>query len=73
MIKNITLSADEKLIELARKKAINHNTTLNELFRQWLSNYSVDKDLSTDLDQFLTQVSYCASGRSFSREELNER
>lgn len=73
MLKNITLSADENLIELARKKAIIHNTTLNELFRQWLANYSIDNDLSSDLDQFLTQVSYCATGRNFCREELNER
>ena len=73
MLKNITLSADEKLIDLARKKAINNNTTLNELFRQWLANYSIEKGLSADLDQFLAQTSYSASGRSFSREELNER
>jgi uncharacterized membrane protein len=73
MLKNITLSADEKLIESARKKALLHNTTLNELFRQWLANYSVDKELSTVLDQFLIRTSYCAPGRSFNREELNER
>lgn len=73
MLKNITLSADEKLIEIARKKAINQNTTLNELFRQWLAAYSTDRDLPTDLDHFLIRTSYCASGRSFNREELNER
>jgi hypothetical protein len=73
MLKNITLSADEKLIELARKKAMNHNTTLNELFRKWLAAYSIDLDLGTDLDQFLIQTSYCSSGRSFTRDELNER
>jgi hypothetical protein len=73
LLKNITLSADEKLIELARKKAINHNTTINELFRQWLENYSIEKNLATDLDRFLEQTDYCVSGRSFSREELNQR
>ncbi len=73
MLKNITLSVDEKLIELARKKAINHNTTINELFRQWLENYSIEKNLVNDLDRFLEKTAYCVSGRSFSREELNQR
>ena len=39
MLKNITLSADEKLILKARKKAESEHTTLNSQFRQWLENY----------------------------------
>jgi hypothetical protein len=39
MLKNITLSADEKLIQKARKKAKQEHTTLNAQFRQWLENY----------------------------------
>jgi hypothetical protein len=34
MAKNITLSADEILIERARKKAEQENTSLNKLFRE---------------------------------------
>ena len=33
---NITLSADESLIELARETARERKTTLNQLFRNWL-------------------------------------
>ncbi len=35
-MKNITFSADERLIEAAREQAAADNTTLNEQFRQWL-------------------------------------
>ena len=35
-MKNVTLSADESLIEAARKRASSEDTTLNEQFRQWL-------------------------------------
>jgi len=40
-MKNITLSADEKLIEAARARARAEHTTLNELFRQWLEAYAI--------------------------------
>lgn len=39
-MKNITLSADEGLIEAARERARAENTTLNEQFRLWLTNYA---------------------------------
>ncbi len=73
MLKNITLSADERLIELARKKARNHRTTINDLFRQWLAHYASDRNLPAELDNFLAAVSYCEAGRSFTRDELNAR
>jgi hypothetical protein len=38
-VKNITLSADERLIEEAREKARQEHTTPNEQFRRWLADY----------------------------------
>ncbi len=38
-MKNITLSADESLIEAARAQARDDNTSLNEQFRIWLEAY----------------------------------
>jgi hypothetical protein len=38
-MKNITLSADESLIEAARERARAEHTTLNEQFRVWLADY----------------------------------
>ena len=38
-MKNITLSADEELIDAAREKARAERTTLNQAFRDWLAEY----------------------------------
>ena len=38
MVKNITLSADEKLIEEARAKASLQKRSLNAAFREWIEN-----------------------------------
>ena len=38
-MKNITLSADEDLIEAAGQRAAAEHTTLKEQFRLWLKNY----------------------------------
>ena len=39
-VKNITLSADEALIEQARAVAKSERTTLNAAFREWLEQYA---------------------------------
>ena len=36
VLKNVTLSAEDNDIELAREEARSQNTTLNALFRDWL-------------------------------------
>lgn len=73
MLKNITLSAEEVLIEKARDKARRERTTLNATFRQWLDQY-VSRGLKTaDLDSFMASLSYARPGKKFSRNELNER
>ena len=43
-MKNITLSADEALIEAARERAMEEKTTLNAQFRVWLAEYSRVQD-----------------------------
>ena len=73
MLKNITLSAEEKLIEIARKKANENHTTLNNIFRQWLEGYARDKTLVLELNDFLLKTNYVSSERSYNRDELNER
>lgn len=73
MLKNITLSAEEKLIRKARAKAIRERTTLNENFRRWLKQYVNTKHVSTDYDKLMNTFSYASPGNSFTREEMNER
>ncbi len=74
-MKNITLSADEQLIEVARQRASSEHTTLNEQFRIWLESYArhqqkVDDAITTIKD---LQGKYSTNGRKFTREEMNER
>ena len=38
-MKNITLSADERLIETARERARAEHSTLNDQFRLWLAGW----------------------------------
>ncbi len=72
MLKNITLSADERLIFKARQKAQSEHTTLNARFRQWLDRYTtsnIDKEYSILMDQ----LSYAKPSGRYTRDELNER
>lgn len=74
-MKNITLSADEKLIEAARARARAEHTTLNTQFRLWLENYvrrQQKADEAMALIQELRQT-VRTGGRKFSRDEMNER
>ncbi len=73
MLKNITFSADEKLILQARKRAELENTTLNEVFRRWLVQYVERPRNMADFSAIMAQLSYARPGRTFSREERNER
>jgi hypothetical protein len=72
-MKNITLSANEKLIEEAREKARRHRTTLNALFREWLASYVRRGRCGSEYPELMGRLSYARPGRTFSRDELNER
>ena len=75
LVKNITLSADERLIEAAREKARESNRTLNEEFRRWLEAYTGGEDRAAEAEAVMEQiVAYAGTGgRRFSRDEMNER
>ena len=74
-MKNITLSADEHLIEAARQRAAAERTTLNAQFRRWLEAY-VGRRRRADaaaaaIDSLRAGIS--TGGRRFTRDEMNER
>ncbi len=77
-MRNITLSADEHLIEVARLKAQQKKTTLNAEFRKWLANY-IHSDANTkhrisNYREIMSELSGVSTkGRTFSRDEMNER
>jgi len=72
-MKNITLSANESLIERAREKAKNEKTTLNNRFREWLENYASGKNRAEEYETLMSQLDYVKIDRKYSRDELNER
>ncbi|MEQ8857905.1 MAG: hypothetical protein RIC56_04605 [Pseudomonadales bacterium] len=73
-MKNITLSADEKLIEAARARARAEHTTLNEQFRQWLESYARQRGRMQQYDAVVEELrGKVRVGRKLSRDEMNER
>ncbi|MDD5028952.1 MAG: hypothetical protein PHH58_05525 [Rhodoferax sp.] len=75
MLRNITLSADDQLIDLARKRATAAQSTLNVEFRKWLASYAGSQDDAAvaRLHAVLQQLGPVDAGRTFSRDELNQR
>ena len=72
-MKNITLSAEEHLIENAREVARAQNTTLNQAFRDWLETYTRPLSAVERYENLKKKLSYVHAGRTFTREERNER
>jgi hypothetical protein len=72
-MKNITLSADEQLIEQARLLAKSRHKTLNAMFREWLEQLTAQSGGTQEFDALMKRLKHVQAGRSFSREEMNER
>lgn len=72
-MKNITLSADEHLIALARKRAMEQKTSLNALFRTWLEGFAQREEALKKADEVIRRMADFDSGGPFTREEMNER
>ncbi len=73
-MKNITLSADENLIELARAEARARKTTLNDLFRQWLAEIANRDEARKKADEVINNLSkHLSFDRKFTRDDMNER
>ena len=73
MLKNITLSAEERVIAAARNRAQKERTTLNNLFRDWLARYVGQTHAATDFRKLMRDLKHIKAGKKFSREELNAR
>lgn len=72
-MKNITLSADEALIEQARLLAKSRHKTLNALFREWLEQFTAQSGGTQEFDSLMRRLKHVRAGRRFSRDEMNER
>lgn len=73
-MKNITLSAEETLIEAARARARAEHTTLNQQFRLWLEDYARQRSRMQQYDTVVADLrGKVRVGRKLSRDEMNER
>ena len=72
-MKNITLSANEDLIEQARLIARSQRETLNVAFRRWLLHYTGRGGSVREFDALMKRLRHVKAGRHFSRDEMNER
>lgn len=73
MLQNITLSADKKLVERARRRAAQEKSTLNQLFRRWLMRYVGATETRKNYEELMANLTYASATRPFSRDEMNER
>jgi predicted transcriptional regulator len=72
-VKNITLSADDELIEKARRLATEESRSLNDLFRDWLKQYVNREFAARRFDDIHERLSHVRSGGPYTRDEMNER
>jgi hypothetical protein len=73
-VKNITLSADENLIEQARLVAQTRHTTLNSAFREWLEQYAAQSGGGgAAVDALMRRLRHVRAAGPYTRDEMNER
>jgi hypothetical protein len=72
-MRNVTLSAEEDLIEQARLVAKSQRTTLNAAFREWLQQYTLRSGTPREFDSLMKRLRHVKAGRRFTRDEMNER
>lgn len=72
-MKNVTLSAEEHLIEQARQIAQMQHKTLNGVFREWLEQFTAQSGSGKDFDALMKRLQHVNAGRCYSRDEMNAR
>jgi hypothetical protein len=74
-MKNITLSADEDLIEKARLVARTQRRSLNDAFREWLQQFAMSdgEAAAARYRALMHDLRHVQIDRHFTRDELNER
>ncbi len=72
-MKNVTLSADENLIEQARLVAQARHTTLNAAFRLWLEQYAAQSGGGAAIEALMRRLPHIKSSGPYTRDEMNER
>jgi hypothetical protein len=72
-MKNITLSAEDNLIEQARLIARARHKTLNTVFREFLEQFTRQEGSAQDYSALMDSLSHVSAGAKFTRDEMNAR
>ena len=72
-MKNVTLSADDELIDQARLVARAQKKSLNDAFREWLVQFTQRSGCTQEYDALMNRLRHVRAGRRFNRDEMNER
>jgi hypothetical protein len=73
-MKNITLSADDELIERARQVASEQRRTLNDAFREWLVQFTKQPGKAEEYASLMKRLRReVRSNGPYTRDEMNER
>jgi hypothetical protein len=73
-MKNVTLSADEDLIERARELARTQRRTLNDAFREWLVQFTQQAGNVEEYDALMERLRRTVRLHPpYTRDEMNER
>jgi predicted transcriptional regulator len=72
-MRNVTLSAEDELVDRARLVARQRHTTLNEAFREWLRQFTSSESNVEAFDDLMERLKGVNAGRHFTRDEMNER
>jgi len=73
MLKNLTISAEENVLRLARERARREHKTLNGLVRQWLDRYIAAEQKRQEFRELMRRLGHVRAGGTFTRDEMNER
>lgn len=73
-MRNITLSADEGLIDRARELARSQKRTLNDAFREWLVQFTQQSGNAEEYDALMKRLRQTVRLHPpYTRDEMNER
>lgn len=74
---NLTITVDDQVLRRARLRALNQDTSVNTLLRDFLTSYAGENRARLEALEDLLQLSESAAARrgdrSWSRDELHER
>lgn len=73
-MRSVIFSADERIVEAARRRARAEHTTLNDEFLGWLSEYACRGETLNRYDETISVLrGKLRAGRKLSRDEMNTR